>query len=84
MNPRGHDEDPGRVNLTPRNPSKTQSSKTISTPARQNRKPPPSSDRDEHQKTTLQKSPMKFSVQLERETDDEYENEADDDLHLSP
>ncbi len=82
-NLRGHDEDSGGVNLTPRNPSKPQSLKTLSAPARQSRKPPSSSDRDELQEPTLKKTPMKLSVQPERKTNDEYENEADDDFRPS-
>ncbi len=82
-NPRGHDKDSGGVNLTPRNPSKPLSLKTIFVPARQKREPPSSSDRDELQEPTLQKTPMKLSVQPERETDDEYENEADNDFRPS-
>ena len=71
------------MTLTPRNPSKPQSLKTPSAPARQGREPPSSSDRDELQKLTLQRTPMKLSVQPERETDDEYENEADEDFRPS-
>ena len=82
-NPRGHDEDSGGVNLTLRYPSNPQSSNTISAPARQSREPSLSSDRDELQEPTLQRTPMKLSVQPERETDDEYENEADDDFRPS-
>ncbi len=82
-NPQGHDEDSGAVTLTPRNPSKSQFSKTVSAPARQSREPPSSSDRNKLQEPTLQRTPMKLSVQPERETDDEYENEADDDFHPS-
>ena len=82
-NPRGHDEDSGGVILTSRNPSKPQSSKTLSAPARQSLKPPSSSDRDGLQEPTLQKNPMKHSAQPEREPDDEYKNEADDDFRLS-
>ncbi len=82
-NLRGHDEDSGGVTLTSRNPSKPQSSKTLSAPARQSRKPPSSSDRDELQEPTLQKTPIKLSVQPERENDEEYKNGADDDFRLS-
>ena len=82
-NPRGHDEDSGGVNLTLRYPSNPQSSNTISAPARQSREPSLSSDRDELQEPTLQRTPMKLSVQPERETDDEYENEVDDDFRPS-
>ncbi len=71
------------MTLTPRNPSKLLSLKTLSTPARQSREPPLSSDRDELQKPTLQRTRMKLSVQPERETDDEYENKADDDFRPS-
>ena len=81
-NARGHDEDSGKVTLIPCNPLKLQSLKTLSAPARQNCKPTSSSDHDELQESTLQKTPMKLSVQPERETDDEYENEADDDFRL--
>ena len=79
-NPRGHDEDSGGVTLTPRNPSKPLSLKTLSAPARQSREPPSSSDCDELQEPTLQKTPMKLFAQPERETNSEYENEADDDF----
>ncbi len=79
-NPKGHDEDSGRVTLIPRNPSKPQSLKKLFAPAKQSREPLSSSDRDELQKPTLQKTPMKLSVQPERETEDEYENEADDEF----
>ncbi len=82
-NPRGHDEDSGGVTLTPRNPSKPLFLKTLSVPARQSREPSSSSDRNELQEPTLQRTPMKLSVQPERETDDEYENEADDDFRPS-
>ena len=82
-NPRGHSETSCKVTLTPCNPSKLQSSKTLSDPAGQSCKPPSSSDCDELKKTTLQKTLMKLSVQPERETDDEYENEADDDFRNS-
>ena len=75
-NPRRHDEDSGGVNLTLRNLSKPQSSKTLSASARQSRKPSPSSDHDRLQEPTLQQTPMKLSVQPEKDTDDEYENEA--------
>ncbi len=81
-NPKGHDEDSSGVNFTPRNPSKPQSLKTLSAPARQSREPLPSSDRGELQAPTLQRTLMKLSVQLERETDDEYENEIDDNFCL--
>ncbi len=82
-NPRGHDEDSGGMTLTPRNSSKPLSLKTLSAPARQSREPPSSSDRDELQEPTLQRTPMKLFVQPERETDDENENEADDDFRPS-
>ncbi len=82
-NPKGHDEDSGGVTLTPCNPSKPLSLKTLSAPARQSREPPSLSDRDELQEPTLQRIPMKLSVQPMRVTDDEYENEADDDFHPS-
>ncbi len=65
-NSRGHDKDSGGVTLTPRNPSKPQFSKTLSAPARQSRKQPSSSDRDELQEPTLQRTTMKLSVQPER------------------
>ena len=71
------------MTLTPCNPSKPLSLKTLSAPARQSREPPSSSDRDELQEPTLQRTPMKPSVQPERETDDEYENKADDDFRPS-
>ncbi len=80
---RGHDEDSGGVNLTPHNPSKPQSSKTLSAPARQSRKPPSSIDCDKFQELTLQRTSMKLSVQPERIMDNEYENEADDNFHHS-
>ncbi len=70
-NLRGHYEDSGGVTLNPRNPSKSQSLNTLAAPARQSRKPLSSSDRDELQELTLQRTPMKPSVQPERETDDE-------------
>ncbi len=79
-NPRGHNEDSGGVTLTPRNPSKPLPLKTLSAPAKQSREPPSSSDRDKLQEPTLQRTPMKLSVQPERETDDEFENGADDDF----
>ncbi len=82
-NPRGHDEDSGGETVTPRNPSKPQSSNTLAAPARQIREPLLSSDRNDLQKPTLQKTPMKLFVQPERETDDEYENEADNDFRPS-
>ena len=72
------------MNLIPRNPSKPQSSKTLFAPARQNRKPPLSSDHDELQEPTLQRTPMKLSVHPEKESNDEYENEADDEFCSSP
>ncbi len=71
------------MTITPRNPSKPQSLNTLVAPARQSREPLSSNDRDELQGPSLQRTPMKPSVQLERETDDEYENEADDDFRLS-
>ncbi len=79
-NPRGHGEDSSGVNLTLRYPLNPQSSNTISASARQSRKPSPSSDRDELQEPTLQRTPMKLSVRPEKEKDDEYENEPDDDF----
>ncbi len=79
-NLRGHDEDSGEVTLTPRHLSKPQSLKTLSAPARQSREPTSSSDRDELQEPTPQRTPIELSVQPERETDDEYENGADDDF----
>ncbi len=78
-NLRGHDEDSGGMTLTPHNPSKPHPSKTLSAPARQNREPPSSSDCNEIQESTLQRNPIKLSVQPERKTDDELKNEADDD-----
>ncbi len=69
-NLRGHDEDSVGVTLTPRNPSKPLSLKTISASARQSREPPLSSDRDELQEPTLQKTPMKLSVQPEKKMND--------------
>ena len=68
------------MTLTTRNPSKPQFLKTLSAPARQSRKPPLSGDCDEIQEPTLKRTPMKLSVQPERETDNEYDNEADDDF----
>ena len=68
------------MTFTPRNLSKLLSLKTLSAPARQSREPPSSSDRDELQEHTLQRTLMKLSVQPENETADEYENEADDDF----
>ena len=82
-NPRGHDEDSGEVIFTPRNPSKPQSSKKLSASARPSCESPSSSDRDELQEPTLQTTPMKFSVEPRRETENEYENEAYDDFRLS-
>ncbi len=66
------------VTFTPRNQSKPQFSKILSAPARQSLESPSSSDREEFQDPTLQKTPMKLSVQPKRERDNEYENEADD------
>ncbi len=83
-NPRGYDENPVGVNLALRYPSKTQSLKTYSAPAKQSREPPSSSVCDELQEPTLQRTPMKLSVHPEKETDDEYEKGADDDFRLSP
>ncbi len=71
------------MTLTPHNPSKLQSLKKLASSARQSRKPLSSSDHDELQESTLQKTPIKPSVQPERETDDEYENEANDDFRSS-
>ncbi len=71
-NPREHDEESDGVTLTPRNASKLLSLRTLSAQARQSRDPPSSSDRDELQEPTLQRTPMKLYVQPERETDDEY------------
>ncbi len=71
------------MTLKPRNPSKPQSLNTLAAPARQSREPLSSSDRDELQESILQRTPMKPSVQPERETDDEYENKADDDFRPS-
>ncbi len=82
-NPIGHDEDSGGVTITPRNPSKPQSSKTVSALARQSRKPPSSSDCDKLHEPTLQRTPMKLSVQPERKTNNEYENKADDNFCAS-
>ncbi len=83
-NPRGHDEDSGKVTFTPRNLSKPQSSKTLSAPTRQSRKPPSLFDRNDLQEPIVQRTPMKLFVQPEGETDDEYENEADEDFRPSP
>ncbi len=58
--------------------------KTLSAPARQIREPPSSSDRDELHESTLQKTSMKLSLHPKRESDDEYENEADNDFRPSP
>ena len=44
QNPRENDEDSGGLTFTPCNPSKPESSKTLSAPARQSREPPSSSD----------------------------------------
>ena len=82
-NLKGHDEDLDRVTLTPCNASKPQSLKTLSAPAKQSCEPPLSSDQDELKEPTLQRTPMKLSVQPEKKTDDEYENEADDDFRPS-
>ena len=83
-NLRGNDEDLGGLNLTPCNPSKPQSLKTLSSQARQSCKSSLSSDRYEYQESTLHRFLMKLSVQPEKETDNEYENEADDDFRSSP
>ncbi len=72
------------MTLTPRNPSKPQSSKTLSAPTRQSRKPLLSSDRNELQEPTLKRTPIKLSLPPEQKTDDEYENKADDDFRPSP
>ena len=61
-NPKRQDEDSGGVNLTPCNPSKPQSSRTLFAPARRNRKQPSSSDRDQDQELTLEKTSMKLFV----------------------
>ncbi len=82
-NPRGHDEDSDGVTLTPRNPSKPLSLNTLAAPARQSCKPLSSSDHDELQEPILQRTPMKPSVQPEREIEEEYENGADDDFRSS-
>ena len=82
-NPRRHDEYSGGVNLTLYNPSNPHSLKTISASSRQSREPSLSSDRDELQEFSLQRTHMKLSVQPEKETDDEYENDADDDIRPS-
>ena len=68
------------MTLTPLNRSKLQSLKTLSARARQSRKPPSSSNRDELQGHTLRKTPRKLSVQTDKETDDKYENEVDNDF----
>ena len=81
---RGHNEDSGGVNLTPRNPWKSQFSKTLSALATQSRTPPPSSDCDELQEPTPQRTIMKLSVKPKRKTDGEYKNEADDDFCSPP
>ncbi len=81
-NPRGHDENLGGVTLTTRNLSKPQPLKTLFALAGQSRKPPSLSDRNKLQEHTLQRTPMKLSVQPETKTDDKYENEADDDFRL--
>ena len=83
-NLRGNDEDSGGVNLTLNNPSKPQSLKTLSAPARQSRERLSSSNRNKLQELTIQRTPIKLSAQPERETDDECENEADDDFCPSP
>ncbi len=83
-NSRGYDEDSGGVTLIPCNPSKPQSSKTLSAPARQNREPPSSSDCNKLQELTLQRTPMNLSVNPKRGTDDEYQNEVNDDFRPSP
>ncbi len=79
-NHKRHNEDLSGETLTPRNPSKPQSSKTLFAPAGQSGEPPSSSDCDKFQEPTLQKTLMKLSVQPERETD---ENVADDEFCLS-
>ncbi len=82
-NSKGHDEDSSGANLTPCNPSKPQSSKTLSAPAKQSHEAPSSGDRNELQEPALQRTSMKLSVQLKRETDDKYENEVDEGFCLS-
>ncbi len=81
--PRGHNEDSGGVTLTPRKPSKSQFSNTLAAPARQSCERPSLSDHDELQEPILQRNPMKSFVQPEKETDNEYKNEADDDFRPS-
>ena len=83
INLRGYDKDSGGVSLTLCNPSNPQCLKTFSARARQSRETSPSSDRDELQEHTLHRTPMKLSVQPVKETDDEYENEADNDFRPS-
>ncbi len=71
------------MTLTPRNQSKPQPLSTLAAPARQSRELLSSSDRDELQEPTLQRTLIKPSVQPKRETDNEYENEVDDDFRPS-
>ncbi len=80
-NPKGPNEDSGGVNLTLCNPSKPQYLKTLFAPARQSREPTSSNDHDEIQEPTLKRTPMKLSVQPKKKTDNEYEKQADDNLH---
>ncbi len=82
-NPSGYNEDLSRVNLTLRNSSNPQSSKTISAPARQSCESSASSDRDKPQEPTLQRTSMKLSVQPKKGTDVEYQNETRDDFRPS-
>ncbi len=83
-NPWRHDEYSGGVNLTPQNSSKPQSSKTLFAPAKQTHKSRSTRDRDELQEPTLLRNSIKISVQPERETNNEYENEANDDFCPTP
>ena len=80
---KGNDEKSGRMNLTPRNPSKPQFLRTLFAPARQSCKSSLSTGRDKHQKSTPLRTTMKLSVQPEKETKNKYENKADDDFRLS-
>ncbi len=80
---KGYDEDSGGVKLTFRNPSKPQCLKKISALAKQSREPSLSSDCDELQEPIPKRTPMKLSVQPEKDTNNEYENEADHDFRPS-
>ncbi len=83
-NPGTYNKDPFGMILTPRNPSKPQFWSTISALDSQSRKLSLSSDLDEVQGPTLQRSPMKISVPPKKEMDNEYENEVHNVFRPSP